>query len=74
MVWYRRTGGLTNLVTTQAQSQSFELVHRNIYPNYELLECTKRQILQNQNFRISMTQDHSRIPKGSPREDPVLTV
>jgi hypothetical protein len=43
---YRRAVGLTNLATTQAQIQSFELAHPNIYLIYELLEHMKGLVLQ----------------------------
>ena len=32
---------------TQAQIQDFEVVHPNLYPIYELLECKKGQSLHN---------------------------
>ena len=37
------------------------MVHPNIYPIYELLECMKGLVLQIQNYRISMTQGNNRI-------------
>lgn len=37
----RRTDGITNLATMQAQIQGFELLHKNIYHIYELLEQGK---------------------------------
>ncbi|ERE69438.1 small conductance calcium-activated potassium channel protein 2 [Cricetulus griseus] len=63
----RRAGLLTNPGTTQAQIQGFVLAHPNNHPNtypiYELLKCAKGLVVQNQSFRISMTQGNSRISK-----------
>jgi hypothetical protein len=41
--WYGswRIGRLTNLASTQAQIQGFELAHLIIYPVYDLLEHVK---------------------------------
>lgn len=41
VVWVWRSGKLINVATTQAQIQSFELIHANIYLIYEVLECVK---------------------------------
>ena len=65
---------LTNLATTQAPIQGFELAYPNIYFVYELLEHTKGPVLQILSCRISMTQGNSRISERSPSEDPVLIV
>lgn len=58
-------GRLNTSTTTQAKIQGFELAQ----PIYELLECMKESVLQNQNFEISMTpatigyeKSHVRIP------------
>ena len=69
-----RAGGLTSSATTQVQIQGYELADLNIHPIYELLEHMKGQDLQIQRYRIFMTQSTNRIPKKSPREDPVLIV
>ena len=53
---YKKVGGLINSATFQAQIQGFELAHPNIYPIYELLECVKGLVLQNQSCRTSVTQ------------------
>ena len=55
----------------QAQIQGFQLVHPNIYPIIDLLECMKGLVLQIQNYRISMTQGNSRISERRPSEVPV---
>lgn len=47
------------------------MVHPNIYPIYDLLECVKELVLQNNNYRISMTQGNSRISERSVGEGPV---
>ena len=46
---------LTNLATTQAHIQGFELTHSNIYPIYDLLEHMKVAVLCNRRCRSSMT-------------------
>lgn len=38
---HRKADGLNNIATTQAQFQCFKLVHPNIYPICELLQCMK---------------------------------
>jgi hypothetical protein len=48
------------------------LGHPNIYLIYELLEQVKGLVLQNQSYKISMTQN-IRIER-SPGKDPVLIV
>jgi hypothetical protein len=48
------------------------LAQPNNYPISELWEHFKGPVLQNQNCRIFMTQDNSRISEGSPDEHPVL--
>lgn len=50
------------------------MVHPNIYPICELLQCMKGQVLQNQSGRFSMTQSNDRITKKSASEDPILIV
>jgi hypothetical protein len=57
---------LSNSATTQAQIQSFELAQPNIYPICKLLECVKEPVLQNQSYRISMTQATKGYPNGVP--------
>ena len=42
----KRPGRLTSSDTSQAQIQSFELAHPNVYPVNELLEYMKGHILQ----------------------------
>ena len=64
-----RAGGPTNSYTSKAQIQTFELAHPNIYLIDKLLEGMKGACLEIQNYRISITHY-----KGSPSEDPVLTV
>lgn len=59
---------MTNLATTQTQNQSYELAHIIIHPICDLLEL----VLQNQSYRISMTQDKNKVSKRSPSEDSVL--
>lgn len=54
-----------SLDTSQAQIQICELVHTNISSIHELLELMNESVLQNQNYRISMTQDNIRISKSS---------
>lgn len=66
--------GLTNSFTTQAQIQGFKLTHPNIYPILEILEHVKQPILQNQSYRISMTQGNDRISKSCSGGAPVSTV
>ena len=61
-------GGLTNSATTQTQ------VHPNTYPIYDLLDCVKGLVLQNQSCKISTTRGNNRISKMSPGEDPILIV
>jgi hypothetical protein len=65
---------LANPAITQAQIQSFELAHPNIYSIYELLEHMKVLVLQIQNCRISMTRNNNRLSQRSPSEAPVLIV
>ena len=48
------------------------LVHDNIYPIYELLECMKGLVLWNKNCRILMTRDSRRIMEMSIDEGPVI--
>jgi hypothetical protein len=60
--------------TTQAQIQDLVLAHPHIYPISELLEQVKGPLLQNQSYRICMTQVNNRISKKSPGEDPILRV
>ena len=43
---------LTNLTTTQAKIQGFELAYPNIYPIYDLLKYMKGPVLHNQSCRI----------------------
>jgi hypothetical protein len=50
------------------------LAHPHIYPISELLEQVKGPLLQNQSYRICMTQVNNRISKKSPGEDPILRV
>jgi hypothetical protein len=50
------------------------MAHSSTYPIYELLEHVKGPVLQNQSYKISMTQGNSKISKRSPGEDPVLMV
>lgn len=59
---------MTNLATTQTQNQSYNLAHTIIHPIYDLLEL----VLQNQSYRICMTQANNRVSKRSPSEDSVL--
>lgn len=72
----RENRGVTNLATTQAQKEGYELAHCNICPICNLLEHRKEHILQinkqKQNCRISMTQDNSKILKRNPGEGAVL--
>ena len=51
-----------------------ELAHPSIYSIWELLYCLKELVLENQSYKISMTQDNNRISERSPSEDPVLIV
>lgn len=46
--------------------QGFELLHPNIYPMYELLECVKGLVPQNQSCRNSMTGQQQDIRKEAP--------
>lgn len=63
--------GLTNPATTQAQSQGSKFTHPNIHPIYDLAQHLKGPVLQFQSFKISMTQDNSRVSRRSPSEGPV---
>lgn len=74
--WHRcsKVNGLTNSGTTQWHIQSFELAHCNVYPTYELLWHMKGLVLQNQSFRISITQGNKRILKTNLDDDPALIV
>jgi hypothetical protein len=67
-----RARGLTISDASQAQFQSSELAHSNIYPVSEMLVCMKGQALQIQNYRTSMTQGNNRISERSPSEVPEL--
>lgn len=58
--------------TSQAQVQGFELAHPDIYSVDELLGCMNEQVLQMQNYRISMTHGDNRIAERSPSEVSVL--
>ena len=69
-----RAGRLTSLATLKAQIQGFELVHPNIYPIYDLLECVKGPVFQIQSCRISTTHGNHRMSEKSLSEDPVLKV
>ena len=68
MCGYRRADGLTSSDTSQAQIQAFELIHPNIQPIDELLECMKGLVLQIPSCKISMTQGNNRISERSPSE------
>ena len=71
MVWVQESWR-ANIATTQAQIQSYELTHPNIYPICEL--HVKELVLQTQSCRTSMTHSNNSISKRSPIEDPVLKV
>jgi hypothetical protein len=72
--WYKTASRLANSATTQAQIQDFEWSQPVIYSICELLECVKGLVLQNQSYKIFLTQGNSRISQRSPSEDPVLKV
>jgi hypothetical protein len=72
--WRLDGRALTNSVTTQAETQGFELAQPSIHPIYELLELVKGLVLQNQSCRIPMTPCNNRMSKKSPGEDLMLTV
>ena len=49
------------------------MVHNNIYPIYELLECMKRLVLWNKNCRILTTRGSRKIMEMSIDEGPVIS-
>jgi hypothetical protein len=53
-------GSLAQIIS-QAQIQSFELAHPNIYPISELLKHVKDPVLQIQSYSISMMKGNNRI-------------
>lgn len=67
-------GELTSPATTQAQNQSYGVLHLNIHSICDLLEHVKGQVLQTPSCRISMTQGNDRITKRGPCVGPALTV
>jgi len=69
-----RADRLTNLATTRAQIQGFEVAHPKIYLIYGLLECGKGPVLLTQSCRISMTLGNNKVTERSPGEDPVSMV
>ena len=71
MVWHRQVGRLTNLATSQAQIQSFELANPKIHPIYEMQEHIKGPVLQIQSCKISMIQGNNRRSERSPSEDQI---
>lgn len=64
--WTQESWQLNNSATTEAQIQGFELTDPNIYPSINCWEYMKGSVLENQSYKIFITQGNNRTKERRP--------